>query len=414
MAILPIAVNGQGFFSTYHPDSIGMTTEQIARYAALQDTAICKSVRIIRTADFQSAQQSDTISFRLPGQPDTLLSEASMVTDDSITGYLWAGRLLNHLGYVSLVNRFGLVAGFIQAGSSFYEIMPLDTVYQFLLERNNDSPKGCGIPAADEPPDSLGVSGPNKCIYPIELDLFNTCPAVVSVLLVLSQGGKDWVLTNYGSIETYVAICQISVNLAFHNSDIPNKVIRIKWIERLDVDAGLSTNIFTDRFDLPTLIGTDRDQYKADIAVLLTDQGYPDVGGAVMEIGPIDEKAFAIVEAPYAISQFIFAHELGHLWGCRHNWEAYDLGDDNTPVCSHAKRWLNLPSSPVDGEFYYADETWSTIVGIPMPYLPHGFNFGNEPVIYNVNYLDAKDYRILHYSNPDVNYGYEPTGRSEG
>lgn len=134
-----------------------MTFDEAARFTTLKDSAISKSVRVVRTSAFHNGLESDTIAFHLPGYPDTLLAEATMAVDDSVGGYLWAGRLLNELGYISLVNHVGNVGGFIQAGSRFYELMPLYGVYQFLTERNNDEPARCGMPGT-EPPDTLALN----------------------------------------------------------------------------------------------------------------------------------------------------------------------------------------------------------------------------------------------------------------
>ena len=63
-----------------------MTFEQEARYDALQDTEVSKSVKIVSTADIRSGQWSDTISFRLPGRSDTLLGKTLQVALTDVLG----------------------------------------------------------------------------------------------------------------------------------------------------------------------------------------------------------------------------------------------------------------------------------------------------------------------------------------
>jgi hypothetical protein len=392
----------------YQTTQVQLTTDQNARFIALKDSSISKSVKIVSIADIRANQPNDTINFILPGISDTLSAEASLITDDSTSGFQWSGKLLNIPGYLSILYHNGLTAGFIQVQGGFYEFMPVDTNYQFLVKRNNNAIKNCGMPAESlPPPDS---TGPFKCIYPTGNNPYNTCPALVSVLLVITAEAKTWILDNYGSIEAYAKTGEALVNLAFYNSDIPNKEIRVEWIERLDITLSDDPpNIDLDRSIVDDILASDRQQHKADIAVLLTNQDYG-VAGAVTGFGPSSASAFAIVEVPYFISQFTFAHELGHLFGCRHNWPV-DTGNDNEEVCAHAKRWIPTPLPLVYDQFYDVSGSWSTLVGIPTLidiYYPIDDGTG----IYYVKFLT--DERILHYSNPNVYYNSEPTGRDDG
>lgn len=61
-----------------------------------------------------------------------------------------------------------------------------------------------------------------------------------------------------------------------------------------------------------------RDQYQADLVVLLTDGNYGYAAGVVTEIGPNESTAFAIVEVDCATANLTFAHETAHLFGGLH------------------------------------------------------------------------------------------------
>ncbi len=341
-----------------------MTFEQEARYDALQDTEVNKSVKIVSTADVRAGQWSDTISFRLPGRSDTLLAEAMTITDDSLAGFIWSGKLLNAPGYISLLYRNNQTAGFVQIQEDFYELTPLDTTYQFLTERNNDELKGCADTSSTlPPPDSVG---PSYCNLPVNYDSYNTCPALVSVLLVVTPQAKDWVLSHYGgSMDIFALLGASTVNIAFYNSDIPNKEIRVQWVDLEPSDTSMlspssNPNIDFDASILPNFLDSYRDGNKTDIAVLLTNRGYDGIAGAVTEIGPSSDKAFAVIEAPYFLSQYAFAHELGHLFGCRHNWP-YDAGNNSESICAHAKRWIEMPDPIAYDDLNKIDHTWITL-----------------------------------------------------
>jgi len=69
-----------------------------------------------------------------------------------------------------------------------------------------------------------------------------------------------------------------------------------------------------------------RDQYSADVCVLLCDiPSSLDYIGLAWGIRANRQDAFCIVDYAYSSSNMTFAHEIGHLIGCRHN-----LGNDSS------------------------------------------------------------------------------------
>jgi hypothetical protein len=293
------------------------------------------------------------------------------------------------------------VSGFIKIGSKSFSIVPLDNNRQFLLEHNNEVYHSCGQPedttSTPDPP-----SGPSECgETPPEIIQDNSCAATISVLLVITNEAKDWILSNNGSINAFAMEGQNAVNLAFLNSNIHNKEVIVRWVER-DLSGALSpnNNIGDDWLQLPTLLSSDRTAQLADIAFLITNQGYDGIAGIASGIGPSPDFAYGIVEAPYFNTQLVFAHELGHLLGGRHNWPK-NVGDDPTEVFHHAFRQV-FPPDPIDYNDVNIVGTWMTIVGRPVPvggvFLLDDGN-GNE---YLADFVG--DHRILHYSNPDVVY----------
>ncbi len=110
-------------------------------------------------------------------------------------------------------------------------------------------------------------------------------------------------------------------------------------------------------------------EYDADVAVLIFDRPGEDCG-QVSEIGPDNENAFAVVQWDCATNNISFAHEVGHLYGCRHNIEEDDEDD---------------PWSYQHG--YYEDGLWRTVMSYyDSSYCPNGCS------------------RIEYFSNPNVNH----------
>lgn len=390
------------FFTVYQPNQVAMTAAQSVRYNLLLNDTTISQLSIVSTADVRSFLANDTLVFQLPGQNTNVSAVAQRIEESAASGYTWSASLVNNLGYLSFIYQNNQTFGFIQIGQDFYELYPMNENYEFLVKKDLNPLVDCGMGDPPPPP------GPD----PIECDglqagflEYNTCPAVVSVLLVITQNAKNWILNQYGSISGFVQESQAIVNQAMLNSDIPNKTVRIRWVEK-DLDPALSNDIDDDRLALPSLIGSDRANHFADVAFLVTKQGYGLASGAVLAIGPDFSNAFGIVEANYFNADYTFAHELGHLLGCRHNWPQ-NLGNDPAETSAHAWRHLFLPST-INYENINEISSWRTILGIDIPGAALYELQDEEDNPYYVQIV--QEGKILHYSNPDVTFGGIPTG----
>lgn len=394
----------------YLTSQISMTTANTTRYTALQSDAQNQSVKIVATADVRSKQVDGKLTFLLPGLTDTIHAEATLIRDDA-SGFVWSGKITNKPGYVSFLKLNGLTSGFIQVGYHFYELMPMGANYQFLVERAAGPAKGCGTSGTSTGPSLPIPPGPDYCTP--SGDVYNTCPALIYMLLVITPAAKTYILDHYSSIPDFVTQGQNQINLAFANSDIPNKEVAIKWIEKDLTQQNLSlTNppdVSTDRFSLPDLLEPERTNNKADVAFLLTNQGYDNARGIVYDFGPDKSKAYGIVEVPYFLSYYTISHELGHLLGCHHNW-GVTFGDDNTDICAHAYRWLEDVGPIVPETIYDVDESWMTLVGIDVYTDPILNDVNTNEGHYYIRFSAQANSPILNFSNPDILYDGKKTG----
>ena len=120
-------------------------------------------------------------------------------------------------------------------------------------------------------------------------------------------------------------------------------------------------------------VHTLRNKYSADVCVLLYYLPYSECGYAT--IGSMETSAFCVVNSYCDILDYTFAHEIGHLIGCRHD----PSEDPNTTPFAYGHGYVN-PS-----------KTWRTI----MAYEPEGID----------NCL-----KLLYWSNPNVTHDGEPMG----
>ncbi len=384
-----------------------MTAAESARYLALKDSSNNLSTEIVATNDIRNFQSNDTLVFQVPGSNDTLTAVASKVIQNSGSDFSWFGILIPFQGYMALHYQGDQVFGFVQSGATYYELMPMNENYQYLVKRNTETQAGCGTPSESPAPTTPPIDP--ECDVPGGFNPYNTCPAVVTVLLVITNEAKTWILQNYGSIAAFAQEGEGLVNQAFLNSDIPNKEVKVRWIER-NYSPLLSFPVFInlDLQHLDELLEFDRSGELADVAFLITNQQYGNAEGAVFEIGVNTDKAYGIIEAPFFNGALTFPHELGHIFGCRHNWY-FNLGNDDTDVIAHAYRHFFLPQI-INYEDINEISSWRSLLAIGVYSSVVYILYDDDEIPFPVMVTNSG--QILHYSNPDVNYGIVPTGNA--
>jgi parallel beta-helix repeat protein len=110
-----------------------------------------------------------------------------------------------------------------------------------------------------------------------------------------------------------------------------------------------------------------RNQYEADVCVLLVNT--LDNHGYAASTGAEFNDAFCVVRASSAVSYYTFPHELGHLFGCRHDSDSGIYPYSN----AHGYNW--------HGRLFSTTRYYKTIMSIEEP---------------------TKYLRVQYFSNPDV------------
>jgi len=375
-----------------NPNEVSLTTNQqqfVQKIVQLEDTETTKYISIGDVAQFET---NGILDFSLPGVSGTLQSEAVRVEYNDSTNYVWSAKLTNQSGYFSLIVRPEGKVGFIQLQGRYFNIHPVNSTVSLLREIDLSQ-----IPAEDcalfDESTTTPPEAPDWCQH-----TENNCFAEIDVLILVTPDVGGWFSEQGDPWQTLATIAQgiESVNLAFANSGIPNKQIRSQMV-MFDFQ-GFNTppfNLFDLADDLNDLVvdaASLREQYQADVVIMLTSMEYNGTAGIATGPNscgaPMGDCAYAIVEIQsIADPRWTFAHEFAHLLGARHNrpdnCSAADVcGDDDIPICPHA--WL----------FEDADENEQRTILARM--------FDNEE--------NAGAVRIPHYSNPDVEFNGTPTG----
>ncbi len=104
LALLPNLVFAQ-FFTEYQSNQFQWPSGGLTRYQKLQDTTFSKSVKIVSTEDVRTAQSNELLSFQLPGDTSTLTVEASLISEDPTSAFIWSGKITSAPGgYVTFTS----------------------------------------------------------------------------------------------------------------------------------------------------------------------------------------------------------------------------------------------------------------------------------------------------------------------
>lgn len=382
----------------YVPDSL-MSITQAGRKQKLLDLPTTKSLQLIQINALDTAQDQGNVLVVLPGSTDSLIFQVQYVRTDTTGDYNWFGELstvetcpdsaeVSSLsdcrdGNLLLMRQDGNVFGEMQVDSVYYHIKDLGDGLTALVKLDPDAfeENFCAMPLDSLVIDDDVVSDRNSA---------SACP--VRLLVLYTEAA----LAAHPDIEQIAQVGVLTTRFSLSRSAIPEARLRIELagIQALnDQEFKESNDIRYDRLSLPgnAPIANLRSHYKADLVVILTDAVYANAGGSVTAFGDAEvhaDSAFAIVEAPSVGLPYLgFAHEVGHLFGARHEGTDLCAGGDNTGLAhAHGMQF----NKKFEALFIFYERKYRTVVT--------GCLLGSVRVIHN-------------YSNPHIRYSNKPTGR---
>ena len=367
---------------------MNLTSTQLQKIQEFSALDYVDHIDFVTIGDLAAFDDHGYIHFTVPDIENTVLkSEGTIVKYVNGSDYEWAGKLTDREGFLMLVARPEGKAGYIKLEDNFYTLLPIDNERNIVLKYK---------PSAYGEPDCLSTNPTSSMPVDYCEEDNNTCPAEIKTLVIITPEARE-VFLGMGNPFIAVLVAELGVqatNFGFQSSQVVNKQLArefmfIDWFE-------LSDNIIDDIFELA---GNDeivdlREQTHADLVVMLTDNRYAGFSGAALGgNAPCFDCAFAIVEVESMIMpRWTFAHEVAHLFGADHNRSSNvgnceelfgnaDCGadDDN---CAHG--WRFTDSGGTDRR---------TIMSL----------------LHSTEQAAGIE-RILHYSNPDVDYEGVATG----
>lgn len=185
-----------------------------------------------------------------------------------------------------------------------------------MLERKKDSRDREDAPGTQE---RVAVLGPNAISGGHFHDASARPEIVIDVLVAYTKAAARF----YGDIERdLIALAIEDANQSFRNSGLGH--VRLELVHAYETDYvenGSHFNHvfrFADKGDgIMDEVHAIRDQYHADVAVLIVDDA---MGcGLAAQIRAPENRAFAVVDQGCAATSYSLGHEIGHLIGARHD-----------------------------------------------------------------------------------------------
>jgi len=331
-------------------------------------------LKFVQFASVSSIGQNGSISIAIPGvnngTPLTFDVQNAVFDDTEHFSIMASGSG----GYLNLYFAPEGIGGTIDLVNRLFALTPFGSGKGLLMEREitNGNVSTCGNEGQQATPREIDF-----CV--------DDCgSATLDVLLLRTPEANNWLQTTWGWLsEWFLFVEGHNINLAFANSDIPNKRVRVtpinftpsfQWSTNSAVDLRIieDLNSISNSASAQSLMSL----YSADIVVLLTNNNYTGglstggsgtIFGRANSLDPFSTNKFCITQvANIDPSRYTLAHEVAHQFGCLHS-------NPLTTRCAHGR---NMPN-------------------------------GRNTIMANF----AADFsRIPHYSNPDINFGGEATG----
>jgi hypothetical protein len=247
-------------------------------------------------------------------------------------GLLWQGRIdrrgaipgkhlmevdkLPGANYVTLVRRGLQINGTVTVDGQLYRVHPLSDGKHLIIQADLNQKFEEPLENSVLPSTSKPLQRP-KVALPLPPIFFDPLP-VVRVFVAYTPAAA----AEAGNIHNLIDVAVAQTNQSFIDSKIAASIefagsAKANYKESGSVETDLSRLTGTNDKYMDAIHGI-RDERLADVVVLLTSNANYQYGG-IAKIAAEADTAFAIVGVHVATDEYAFGHELGHLFGARHD-----------------------------------------------------------------------------------------------
>lgn len=344
---------------------------------------ITKEVRFVRFSNLSEVSETQSINtdsyfrFTIPRGTRTkemrnVLSIPTHIEAEESGNYTYHSDLTygrHGKGSMVLIHENGHSYGSMQLGNRYFRIESLSKDMQVLIELDSEI-----LNSKDACDTVHGTSKNNSIVQPYAQGNASCYSRNVRVLVMFTDKANR--ISNPQQLANTVIA---NTNRSLYNSRIYSSTLRFQLAGVRRINWNESSNPLTDLNSLVTFneLNTARQNLGADLVVVLTNGNYRGTLGIARlnQYGQANSGHVAIVQAA-TVGGLTFAHELGHLMGCRHD-------NDNRTGRSLPN---NLSETAKGHVWYYRNWFW-------------GRKHYQKSVVASG---PSKGSRVMHYSNPSV------------
>lgn len=365
-------------------DQSKLSAQNSSTFERFKRSEVYKQVQLVKVGNLAKIQKKGILTFAVPGFEKSVTFFSKTVEARSEADFKWVGASADKLSTAIFISKNGNLSGAFNINERSFQLFSAGDELSMLLEDRTDLGLQCNVEghaftSKENTLTKLTNGQPSGARAGV-------CTEPVRVLVLFTQNAAN-------SVPDINAVIDLSIqqyNTTINNSGIGG-IPQTNFIQ----EAGRQLVTFTSNSPEQTPLAEEaaarvrddatvqnlRNQFQADLVVCLVEHTYDQNAiGSVTTVPAFNSEYAAIVRAPFAsnAANFTFTHEVGHLMGGRHEITA----DGNGPAYSHGFLFTTNPPAP----------------GTPTQVrtMMHRA-FGGST-------------RIMHYSNPNVNFDGAPTG----
>ena len=230
--------------------------------------------------------------------------------------YTWRGRMGE--GSVTLTVRGRALAGFIEAGSAVYEIVPRERGVSSLVLLDSDRFPECATTEEHAPQPSSESADAAASVRSTEAGTPDS-GARIDVMVVYTAAARQGA-GGTANMEATIQAAVDAANTAYGNSQIVQRLRLVHMAEVPYVEAG-GFNAHLNWLTSNSAVAALRDTHRADVVDLMVqDSAACGVAWVMANVSPsFASSAFSVTARVCAVGNFSFAHELGHNMSAHHD-----------------------------------------------------------------------------------------------
>lgn len=356
---------GQEIIRIIPDDELSINETNVKFINNLMQSEIILNSKYIEVANPFEYQSHGKLNFFIDGLTEKeLIFRVSDISYKNNNFFKWSGDSFDKTKHFTILRDENGYSGFFYDYSEdrYFRILPIQNNQAQIIEYNpnKENPTTC----------ELEIKKPSNGIFCDEV-----CPSHIDILFLLTPDAENWLVAKNNSI-TYLNLLMAELSLVWSNSNIPHTTsYNYDYLDFNPTYDGCEED--AEELASNTQAKQLREQYSADIVVLLTSPNsiWNNSTACVAEVGPVNEDAFILLPISEALREYVFVHEIGHIFGAQHL--------DQRPA-----------SNSTSSDFAFAHRLL----------LPTGFKY---------TVLGGSDSRIPHHSDPDIYYFGESTGYTD-